>query len=337
MRSVPDKVRFFVGGLLLMPLLAGCNNPQTPGFNGKINDANAIAVAATGYFAVARMIPFSNLGDRAVTGVDVSPQAAAFDLADFAKVQIEALAALSGQYPSSALTGVMTTMAYACNTGSGSIAWDDKDGDGKFSTGDTFVFTFNDCAVRDIIGTLVYSNQMTMTQFMLTGDPVNDPSQGWQMSALLTLSDLSVNDGATTRVYSGAYDFSSKSPDGARESIAISGQSVTGTANNGSDVLKDFVVTDDIDRAAFTYTNLVVNATLDSAKYGVLTLKTVAAFSGTTPFDPAKGTMLITAEDKSSVKMSVDNAQSITLQIDANGDGVIDTTQTTDWSVLHQS
>ncbi|HKJ22073.1 MAG TPA: hypothetical protein VKA13_03215 [Gammaproteobacteria bacterium] len=342
--KVPRWLRASIGLYLAAGLLAalgGCSNPQTPGFNGTINDANGIAVAAAGYYAGARIVPFAGLGNHAVTGVRVAPRGGAFNLADFARTQIEALAAQKGQYPSSTLAGVVTAIPYECRTGSGTIQWDDKDGDGKFSSGDTFAFAFNDCAVRDIVGTLVYNNQMTMTQFSLAGDPQGNPSDGWDMSALFTFNKLSVTEGQATRVYSGDFSFSSSTPDGVRETLGVTGTSLTGAANNAQDVLKDFSLNEKDDRAAFTY-SFSANATLDSARYGELSIKspsckTGPCFSGTSPFDPSGGTMLITATDKSSVKMIVNSSTSITVEIDANGDGTVDTTRDTAWSVLSGS
>ncbi len=343
--KVPRWLRASIGLYLAAGLLAalvGCSNPVTPGFNGVINDANGISAAAAGYYAGARVIPFAGLGNHGVTGVQVTSSAGGFNLADFARAQIEALAARRGQYPSSVITGVVTKMsAQYCSTGSGTIEWDDKDADQKFSSGDTFVFTFNDCGVQGIAGSLIYNNRMTLTQFKLDGDPQNDPSNGWTMSALFTLDNLSVTEGQATRVYNGGFDFSSTTPDGVKETIDIAGQSLTGTANNAQDVLKDFSLNEKDDRAAFTY-SFSANATLDSARYGELSIKTPSCktgpcFSGTSPFDPSGGTMLITATDKSSVKMIVNSSTSITVEIDANGDGTVDTTRDTAWSVLSGS
>lgn len=322
------------GVWLVLSMTAGCSNPQTPGFNGVINDANGIAAVATGYYAGARVIPFAGLGNHGVTGVRVTSAADGFNLADFARAQIETLAAQRGQYPSSVLTGVVTKMDNGqCSSGSGTIEWDDKDGDQRFSSGDTFVFTFNNCGVEGIAGNLVYDNRMSLTQFTLDGDPQNDPSNGWKMGALFTLDNLSVTEGPATRVYNGAFNFSSVTPDGVRETIDITGQSLTGTANNAQDVLKDFTLNEQDDRAAFTY-SFTADGTLDSARYGVLTVKTQSRFSGTSPFDPSAGTLLVTASDNSSVRMVVDSSTAITVQIDSNGDGTFDTTQDTAWSVL---
>lgn len=331
------------GAWLLLALTAGCSNPQTPGFNGVINDANGIAAAATGYYAGARMIPFAGLGNHGVTGVRVTSPAGGFNLADFARAQIETLAARRGQYPSSVITGVVTKMDNSqCSTGSGTIEWDDKDGDQKFSSGDTFAFTFNACGVQGITGNLVYNGQLSLTNFKLGpdpdgdpngGDPQGNPSSGWAMNALFTLDNLSVTDGQATRVYNGEFNFSSVTPDGVKETIDVTGQSLTGTANNAPDTLKDFAVNEKVDQGAFTY-SFTADGTLDSARFGVLTIKTPARFSGTSPFDPSAGTLLVTASDKSSARMIVNSSTAITVQIDANGDGTVDTTRDTAWSVL---
>lgn len=322
---------------IIAAVLSGCGgNGQATGFNGNINTSNAVAVAATGYFSSARVIPFGDLGSRTVTGAEIQQPSRAFNLVDFAKAQIEALAERNGQYPAASLTGVVTDLVYNCVTGSGTIRWNDNDGDNAFSSGDSFVFDFSNCAVRDILGTLVYNNQMTMTQFNLVGDPINNPAGGWQMGALFTLNDLSVQEGLVTRTYNGGFDFSSVSLNGASETLTITGQSLTGVADNASDVLKDFSVTEKLDRATFAYT-LQADSTLDSARYGVLTIKTQTPFSGFSPFTPGGGVMLVTAADKSSVKMTVDSLVNISLDVDANGDGTVDQTLSTAWSVLETS
>jgi len=346
-RVLPGSIGPCLGVWLLAVVSAGCNNPQTPGFNGKINDANGIAAAAAGYYAGARVIPFAGLGNHGVTGVQVVAAAAGFNLANFATAQIEALAAQRGEYPSSVVTGVITTMSNGqCSTGSGTIEWDDKDGDQKFSSGDTFVFTFNDCGVQGIAGNLVYNGQLSLTKFQLGpdpdgdpngGDPQGNPSSGWAMSALFTLDNFKVTEGQASRIYKGGFNFSSVTPDGVKEVIDIKGQSLTGTANSAQDVLKDFTLNEKIDRAIPPTYSFTADATLDSAQFGVLTIATQARFSGTSPFDPSAGVMLITASDKTSVKMTVDTSTSMVLQIDSNGDGTVDTTRDATWSLLAES
>jgi len=335
------KTAMFKVGIacVLLPWgLAGCKNNPATGYTGIIDATSVFSVTSTAYFSSVRVLPFGSLGNTVITGVDLQQTSPAFSLAEFAKAQIEALSQRAGQYPSPALTGVVTTMAYTCATGGGTIDWDDADGDNAFSTGDTFTFTFDNCAVQDLSSLLTYSGQMTMTQFNLTGDPQGDPSSGWQMSANFGFNDLSVTEGAKNRVYNGGFAFSSASPQGVIETITITGQSLAGVANNATDTLKNFSVTEVNDRAVtFTYTDLKVDATLDSAAYGTLTVKTVTPFSGAASFNPSSGAMLITASDKSSVKMTVDSAVNITLVVDANGDGVTDSTHNTVWSVLQGS
>ena len=325
-------------GCALLPwVLAGCKNNPGTGYNGVIDANSVFSVTSTAYFSSVRVLPFGSLGNTVITGVDLQ-QAPPYSLTDFAKAQIEALGQRTGQYLSPALTGVVTTMPYTCATGSGTIDWEDADADNAFSTGDTFTFTFNNCAVQDLSSVFTYNGQMTMTQFNLAGDPQGNPSGGWQMSAAFGFTDLSVTDGSKARVYNGGFDFSSTSPQGAIETITITGQSLAGVANNATDTLKDFSVSEIYDRAkTFSYTNLQVNATLDSAAYGALTIKTVSPFSGAASFNPSTGAMLITASDKSSVNMTVDSAVNITLTVDANGDGITDSTHDTVWSVLQGS
>jgi hypothetical protein len=298
------------GCALLATALTGCEDNPGIGFNGTVNAASAFGVTSTAFFSSVRVLPFSNLGSSIITGVNAT--------------QVTA-------------TGVVTISPYTCATGSGTQAWDDVDEDGVYSTDDTFTFTFNKCAVQNLSQLLTYTGQMTMTQFTLTGDPLGNPLGGWQMGAVFTLTDLTVTDGKTTRVYNGGFDFSSASPQGVTETIAISGQSLAGVADNATDTLKDFSVTEDNDRASFVYSNLQISATLDSAAYGALTIETTAPFSGAASFTPSSGAMLIAAADKSSVRMSVESPVNITLEVDANGDGIVDSTHSTVWSVLQSS
>jgi hypothetical protein len=325
------------GCILLVCPVTGCKNDPGTGYNGVINAANVLSVTSSAYFSSVRVLPFGTLGSTVITGVDLQRPAPVFSLADFARAQIEALAQRTGQYPAPSLTGVVTDMPYDCATGSGTIAWDDADGDNAFSTGDTFTFTFDKCAVQDLSSLLTYSGRMTMTQFDLTGDPQGDPSSGWQMSAAFGFTDLSVTEGSKTRVYNGGFDFSSASPQGAVETITIGGQSLAGVADNTTDTLKDFSLSEEYDRVNFAYSKRTVDTTLDSAAYGVLTIKTVTPFTGAASFNPNGGALLVTASDKTTVNMTVDSAVNITLVVDANGDGITDSTQNTVWSVLQSS
>lgn len=341
----------------VLSVVSGCGGgDDAVGFKGDIQSDNVIAVTATAYFASVAPLALGDVGERpmvpvqsvAVAGTRASRPVS---LVEFAREQIIALARQDGQYPAPVLTGLRTTNIPYDNcigsSGSGSIEWVDEDPEGEFSDDDTFDFTFNDCAVNTIFDTDIVYEQggFTMTGFTLDGDPENDPDAGWEMGATFTFDNLRVaksrlGANSTVSVYSeGGFDFTSTSDLGEVENITIdgSGDTLAFTVDGVSNTLSEFSASNSIQREEALVYELTVNATLDSGEYGVLTIETLDAFTGTRHFDPVDGTLKITAEDGSNVEMEVVGAADIRLRIDANGDGTVERTTGADWSLLEEN
>ena len=60
----------------------------------------------------------------------------------------------------------------ACETGEGSVTWDDADNNLVISTGDTFDVAFADCLLAETETTL--HGSMLLTNLVVTGDPFSE-------------------------------------------------------------------------------------------------------------------------------------------------------------------
>ncbi len=115
----------------------------------------------------------------------------------------------------------------------------------------------------------------------------------------------------------------------------ISGNAISSSDNLASATLYEYLTTESVDSGdqALPYT-LSTSGTLDSSELdGVITFSTPVAFTGDSLGNRFGGELLITGMNSSARLISQGN-NSVTIEIDSDGDGVVDTTIQTNWGEL---
>ena len=269
-------------------------------------------------------------GTTLFTGVVTQDSGGGTSVAELIRAQVLRLDRLSGQVALPLATGAVTTVNDTCSGGgSFSATWDDADNDGEFSSGDSFTVTFSGC-VED---GATLDGGMSLTGFTLTGDPsVVAP---WSLGADVGFDNLSISEGGTSASIDGDVSLTADTPDGVAISSRLSGSSLTLAIAGKSLTLSSFTFdyTEDLNTLAFS---LSVSGTLQStALNGSVTLSTPTLFTGIdiNTF-PTAGTLQIDGASNSRVSLTATGGDSVQLDIDNEGDGIIDDTQFTTWTAL---
>jgi hypothetical protein len=115
----------------------------------------------------------------------------------------------------------------------------------------------------------------------------------------------------------------------------VSGSSMTIDSNSSSETLSNYASRQTIDAGVqeLPYT-MTAFGTLDTTELdGIVQYSTPVTFTGEGFDYPSSGSMLVEGEDSSARLTAVDNVD-VTIEVDANGDGVIDDTINTTWADL---
>lgn len=218
----------------------------------------------------------------------------------------------------------------AVDTGAGNVTTvtDDKDPAGP-STGDTVTVTFNACQR----GTVTINGTRGHTVVALTGTPFVTPP--WNVETKRD-SDMTVATATgNTFTNKGTSTISEASTDGVTVTRHVIGafdsSRTTGTTTTTTTDKFDIARTSDQNTQTFT-----LEATIDSTgTAGSHSVTTPTPLTGTQGSPPTAGVILIAHTDaagaKSSTKLTAQAGGLVLVEVDSNGDGTIDSTQTTTW------
>lgn len=288
--------------LFLITNLTGCNTPQEqdpPSAEAATELADNIDIAALAGDEVQRAL---FLGDMARQGLAVTT-----------------LAYCSSPPP------------YTTDTGKGSISVtvDDVDPPGR-SAGDSYATTYNNCV--QFGRTLNGSSKFTIVT--LTGDPTQPPPAIWSITTT-AVSDLTVTLATSSYTERSNYNFSHGTVDGvsyARVAEGTSNGSVT-RAGVTTPQSGNFKNTLDIDYSlnTYTYTMSVDKKTVA----GDVLIETLTPLTGTVGDSPGSGVIRVTRSTATTRSITTTTALgggNARVDVDNNGDGVIDSTVTLPWS-----
>jgi hypothetical protein len=216
--------------------------------------------------------------------------------------------------------GFTTTVSCASNnSGSGSYVIDQ-------TSNTAATITFTNCIesnnTETLNGTLIFSNIS-----------VNGTTAAGHMST----TGFTVDDTQHSYVLNGSADFTDSMPNTVDTFTMLNGP-LTITVDGASNILNNFTIIFTEDASTPLYT-MNVDGTLDSqALGGHVTLHTTAPFvsANIDGNNPDSGSMLITGANNSSVKVTALGGDNVQLDVDADGDGMVDPdgTSSTKWTTL---
>ncbi len=311
---------------------AGAGGGGGGGTTGTINAGNAKSYAAY-VSTLGDIIDFENMSAGLITGIDVS-QTESMRLGKLINWQIDLLPALQYTITPSNVTGlILPPGAIPCPGGGDiSIAWNDADSSNTVSTGDSTQITFNSC----ITGTDTLSGSMSMAFNSVSGD-WSLPGTAWSLDITLTAKDLKDTwNSQSSETTNGTLSIERSSPDGVVISTKITGSVQSSGTDAGGDyayTINNVNLTGRSNTATNAYSGSY-NGDVNESDLGAFSIVTSTEFSGVEPNEPNTGVARVTANDGSSLTMTVLDATSISLEVDTDGDGTTDSTVNTTWAEL---
>ncbi len=325
-------------GLALAALLAGCG-----GGGGSDDDSgtpvvpSAAAITAANLEGVARqtLVAATYLSDATglVTGAQVAPGAGA--LFAFTRTQLDRLPGLFGSR-TRVVTGVTTTDSFTC-TGGGSVSVQttDSNGNGTVDVGDSGTLTATNC-VED---GATFSGTIGLRFTAVSGDLNTDV---YTATVAVTLQSLRATTQAGNAAGSGEFTLVIASTDANTGSLDLTAPSlsVAGSFGGVADTvtLQNFRLTSSTTLSAGRLrTSSDVSGTVGSSTLagGTVTLATVQPLvQFDTDDHPSSGLITATGAARSQMRLTVQSATSILLELDADGDGGYESNVVKTWASL---
>ena len=218
----------------------------------------------------------------------------------------------------------------ACDTGEGTVSWDEADNNLLISTGDSFAVVFAMCFTAEVGTTL--DGATSLTDMVISGDPFNEIAP-WELAASFGFDDLSATDSAGTVTIDGAIDFGLSSPDNVVVNLSVGTSSLTAQETGSSATLSEYSLTQEIDLNALTQA-IATSGTLTSTEFeGSVTFETLQDFVVIGDDNPSAGQLQI-SDNRSGVLVTVLDNMRVQLDVDTDLNGSIDATIVVTWDQL---
>ena len=335
--NISVRVRAFA--LISSLLLAACGGGGGGGGGGStggstapqavvITETNAKPVAADALEAVQGAS--ATQGTSLVTGVDVQTEAVAKPTSIRAAAEVARLAASSFTGRTDLVTGVSISDSAACPSGGSLSLTGNVAGGSSLVPGDSITITANNCtmAVDGILTNMNGSMSMTIVSGSM---PATGP---FQVVVQFVFTDLSVQAEGTTVMVSGAARMEWTSSSATSETMVTSGTSLTVRETTGTTIhtssMKNY--TQSVSTNGSTVTSSL-SATIETSStrlgasggsYTITTPTPVVWNSGTNVL--SAGVVKVVGANGSQLVMTVTGSNTVSIQIDANGDGTFETT-----------
>lgn len=304
-----------------------------------IDQQNSTQVAGAVYQSVVAAGASSDAGSSVLTGAVISGTSSGTGLTRFAQDQIARFLSL-GYLPGSNLAAaVVYTQTVTCDTPSGgsagtiSISWNDADNSGTLTAGDTLSATFTNC-YSAVDGTTV-NGGLGLSGLVVTGNPTVGPP--WDITATFAFTNLGITDVSGTQTLNGGFSYTGSTTDGITITGNLKGANLSiAQSSMPTLTLKQFDLTSTVDNNTTAFTETGSGQVFNSDWGGAY-----VEFQVTTPFEglgsenPSSGSAKISGANNSSVTLTAIDSTTVQLEVDANGDGVVDATTTNTWDSLH--
>lgn len=318
-RMVPRLLFLFI--IALAALSGGCGGGGgSAGFSAPpvaITNSNAPQIAAqTVNLGGTVSSPVAGQGGKA-TASSLGPKVHGLNIAIRVMDQFDRLSGKNGERQIQSFGVSMTTIFPCTNGGSYTI--------------DNNAINFTNCV--ETPGETI-NGAMSFSGLTGNGSPGSPP---WNASGRLEFSNFSlVSDHAY--LMNGVGNFTLGSPDGIWENLTISNGTFTVSLDGKSNTLSGYSVDFSENNQSLDYA-LSMNGTMSSNLLnGSVTFTTLTQFTGVDidNNDPDSGKMKIIGANNSSATLTAIGNGQVTLEVDADGDGVVDAngTDTIAWSAL---
>jgi hypothetical protein len=299
-----------------------------------ITPANAVEVASATLSATDILSDFdadSIFGTASASGSSAAAPNVRLELADILSDQLERLQALVPQTSKEVTAAVVVPpTTFACLV-SGTLTVSGDIADPTLSAltpGDVVTGTYSSCDDGDGV---VASGTLSMTVQAFSGDLLMPP---YSVTVAFSLTNFALTESGETGTINGDGTLSESTPDDVFFTTTFSGTSLSFTDTTGdAGTVSGFTVTgtDDFNTLEYTVDSSGTLASVDLG--GSVQYVTTTTFEGIADNFPSTGVMVVTG-DNSTETITVVDSINLTIEIDENGDGIVDQTIPTTWDAL---
>lgn len=337
------NVSIRVCGLLASLVLAACGGGGGGGGGGAggsgrttaaavvVTNGNAQALAAEALAASSNTDAAS--GASFVTGVQVSGGSSGFNpaLLGAAARKLVAMAPSTGALA----TGVTTSQTLACSAGGSITMTANTSGGTGPAAGDSMQIAASNCTEGAGVDAMVMNGSITIT-FLAAYDPAS-AAYPKTLSIRMVAQNFSVAGGGESEVFNGDVTLTLTETSATSFTMSMTSNSLSTTLGTHSVTLSNYTVKADETSAGTVITmsatvettNTRLGATAVSYQVATVTPITVSSAGVVT-----SGSIKVTGNG-SGLLLTVTSADTFTLQVDTNGDGVYDSTSTVTRSQLN--
>lgn len=297
---------------------------------------SAATITASNYEGVARqtLVAATYLGDATglVTGAQVAPSAQT--LFAYTRAQLQRMPALfASRTP--VVTGVTTTETFAC-TGGGSVSVQttDNNGNGNVDVGDAATLTARSC-VEDgatINGTIALS---------FSAVSGNLDTDTYTATVAVSLQELRASTSAGSATGTGQFTLAiSSTATSTSLELTVPNLSVAGSFGGTSDTVtmqnyrmaSSSALSGGRLRVSTTVSGVVGSTALAGGTVNLETVSPLVQLEG--DLYPSSGQVIATGAANSRLRLSAQSATTVLLELDADGNGVYETSATRTWASL---
>lgn len=198
------------------------------------------------------------------------------------------------------------------------------------TVGDTITAFFDNCDDNE---GFVISGQIELTVAAIQGDIITDV---FLLGLDVALTDISITEGTDTVTADGDVTITVDNLDFPLSTLSLAGSELRFGAGGEVITLTNFDHSLEVDANVFPDTKLaeVLGRLASQILGGTVDYETLLSIQATGDDDPYTGEILITGANSSTVRIVIQDSSSIVLEIDANGDGVVDDFVDTSWAEL---
>lgn len=299
-----------------------------------ITPANAVDVASATLGATDLLSDFdtgSIFDTASASGSSAASPNVRLELADILSDQLKRLQALVPQTSKEVTAAVVVPVTTFDCLVSGTLTVSGDIADPTLSVltpGDVMTGTFSSCDDGDGV---VISGTLSMTVQAFSGDLFVPP---YSVTVAFSLTNFALTESGETLTINGDGTLSEGTPDDVFFTTTLSGTSLSFTESTGdAGTLSNFTLTgtDDLNTLEYTLDSSGTLASVDLG--GSVQYVTTTTFEGIADNYPFIGVMVVTG-DNSTETITVVDSINLTIEIDENGDGIVDQTIPTTWDAL---
>lgn len=311
---------------------SGTASNNSTATNFSVTSANMQDVGAQAYRATSSMnAQIGGSSSSFVTGVAVDTTTAGV----VGVTMQELYRALNTQTASNLVVGSTVSQTVACTDGGTLQVSANFASSSTVTAGDSVTMTASACKESGY----TLNGSISVTFKSINGIP--GESANWSGAFAVTYTNFSVISGssADTASISGSLSMNINQTGYGAASYSVSGNSLnlseTHNGSTTSTTLSNFSYNGSLQSGIITYSsNFGVSGNLGKLGNASFTVKTLTDFKQPVNGQPTQGALKITASDNSSVTLTVLDSTNVKLDLDKNGDGVIDESVTTTWTAL---